>query len=201
MVDCSRIKIDVGVEILFLLHQLGDPLGHPDPLGFADFRTELHCHIPEVRGARIQRLVNAMADAHNFLLLRQLLRDVGIDVIFVPDFLEHIDDAFIGSSMKRTFERADGRGNGGVEISERGDSDASAESRCIHPVVGMEHKRDIESIGRFFCWWFARHQIKKMRGFAKVFTHLWERLSATRAMVVSGDNPDLGRDVSRPLFV
>ena len=57
-----------------------------------------------MRRARVERLVNAMADAHDLLLLRQLLLDVGVDFVFAPDFLEHLDHAFVRAAVERAFQ-------------------------------------------------------------------------------------------------
>ena len=54
-----------------------------------------------MRRARVERLVNAVADAHDFLFLRQLFLDVGVDFVFAADFLQHVDDAFIRAAVER----------------------------------------------------------------------------------------------------
>ena len=59
-----------------------------------------------------------MADAHDFLLLRQLLLDVGIDVVLAPNFLQHSNNAFVRAAVQRSLERADRRRNRGIEIAQ-----------------------------------------------------------------------------------
>ena len=104
VINGRRIKIDVRVQVFLLLHQLGDPLAHPDPFRFADFFAQLYRHRAQMRRARIERFVNAMPDAHDLLLFRQLLLDVGIDVLLVADFLQHLNDAFVRAAVQRPFK-------------------------------------------------------------------------------------------------
>ena len=110
-----------------------------------------------MRRARIERFVNAMTDAHDFLFLRQLLFDVGIDFLLFANFLEHLDDAFVRAAVQRPFKRADGRGDGGVKIAQGRNRHARAKGRCVHPVIGVQDKRDIERVARFLRLRFAAH--------------------------------------------
>ena len=60
-----------------------------------------------MRRTRIKRFVNAMANAHDFLFLRQLLFNVSIDIILIPDLPKHLDHPFVGTAMKRPFQCPD----------------------------------------------------------------------------------------------
>ena len=52
-----------------------------------------------MRRARIERLVNAMANTHDLFLLGKLSLGVSIDVFLVPNFLQHVNHAFVGTAM------------------------------------------------------------------------------------------------------
>ena len=121
-----------------------------DPFRIAEFLAQFDRHPLQMRRARVERLVNAMADAHDFLLLfASLLLDIGIDFVLAADFLQHVDDALIRATVQRAFQGANGRGDGRVEVAQGGNRDAGAESRGVHPVIGMQDKGDIERVGRF----------------------------------------------------
>ena len=107
---------------------------------------EMLCGAPtlEMRRARVERLVNAVPDTHDLLFLRELLLDIGVDFVFAPDLLQHVDHAFIGAAVQRTFKRADRRGDGGVNIAQGGDRDPRAKRRGVHPVIGVQDKGEIE---------------------------------------------------------
>ena len=65
------------------------------------------------------------------------------------DFLEHVDDAFIGAAVQRAFERADGGGDGGINVAQGRDRDARAEGAGVDAVIGVQHIGDVERLGRF----------------------------------------------------
>ena len=65
-----------------------------------------------------------MADAHDFLFLRERVLHPGVHFVLAADFLEHVDDAFIRAAVQRAFERADGAGDGGIHVAQRRDGDA-----------------------------------------------------------------------------
>ena len=113
-------------------------------LGSPSFGAEDLRHALEMRGARVERLVNAMADAHDLFLLRQAFGDVGVHLVERADFLEHFDDALVGAAVQRAFERADGAGDGGIHVAQRGDGDAGAEGGGVHAVVGMQHVAQVQ---------------------------------------------------------
>ena len=82
-------------------------------------------HRLEMRRARIEHFVNAVADAHDFLLLRERVFHPGIDLSQRADLLEHVDDAFIGAAVQRAFERADRGADGGIHVAQRRGDDAA----------------------------------------------------------------------------
>ena len=82
----------------------------------------------KVRRAGVERAVNAMADAHDFLLLGESVFDVGIDIGRAADFLEHFYDAFIRATVEWTLQGADRGGDSGIHVAQGGDGDAGTES-------------------------------------------------------------------------
>ena len=154
-----------------------------------------------MRRARVERLVNAMADAHDLLLLRQLLLDVGIDFVFAPDFLEHVDHAFVRAAVQRPFQGADRERDRGVEVGQRRDGDARAEGRGVHAVIGVQHKRDIERVARFLRLRLAVDQIEEMLRLGQIVAHRRERFALAGAMKIGGDHADLRRDAAGAALV
>src|SRR5581483_886629 len=71
VVSGSRIKVHIGVELLFRVHQLLDSARHFEPLALAAGSAQLLGHLPQVSGARIFGVINTVAEAGNFLLLSQ----------------------------------------------------------------------------------------------------------------------------------
>ena len=61
-----------------------------------------------MRRARVERFINAMADAHDLLFLGEFLLDVAIDVLFRANLFKHVDNAFVSTAVQWTFESADG---------------------------------------------------------------------------------------------
>ncbi len=68
---------------------------HLDPFRFAELGAEDLRHALQVRSARVKRLVNPVANTHDFFLLLKTFGDIGVHLVERADFLEHFDDSFI----------------------------------------------------------------------------------------------------------
>src|ERR1700751_1880783 len=123
--------------------------------------------------------------------------DVGIDLVPTADFLKHVNDAFIGSAMERTLESCDRCGNLRVNICQCRYRDPSAESRGIHPVLGMQYVSDVKRLCLFLRRDFPIQQIEKMRGLAEILSNRWEIQVVTDSVKVRADHSNLGGDTSR----
>ena len=144
VVDGGGIEVHVGVEVLLLLHQLGDALAHVDPLGLAQLIGELLRHALEVRRARVERGVHTVADAHDAAFVGQAILDVRVDLVDLANLVEHLDDALVGAAVQRALERADGAGDGAVHIAERCDGHAAAEGAGVKAVVGVQDVANVD---------------------------------------------------------
>ena len=69
-----RVEVDVRVQLLLGLDQRLDALRHLEPPGVAGALAELLRHLAQVRRPRILGVVDAVAEAGNLLLARQLAR-------------------------------------------------------------------------------------------------------------------------------
>ena len=58
--------------------------------------------------------------------------------------------ALVGAAVQRALERADGAGNGGVDVGEGGGDDAGGKGGGVQFVVGVQNERDIEGLGGGF---------------------------------------------------
>ena len=124
VVNRRGVEIDIRIEPFALLHDLRNLLAHADPFRLAELVAECHSHRTEVRGAGVERFVDAVPDAHDFFLLDELVFDPGLHIFLVADLLEHVDDAFVGAAVERAFEGADGGSNRGIHIRQSGDRHA-----------------------------------------------------------------------------
>src|ERR1019366_8352724 len=101
-----------GVELLVGPYKVFDLLRIFEPLGIAAGMTEVARHLPQVRGSRIFRVVHAVSEAGDFLLLRQQSFDVldGLRAVGV-DLLQDLEDSLVGAAVQRPLQRADSRGH------------------------------------------------------------------------------------------
>ncbi len=143
------VEVDVGVELLLLLHEELDLAGHIEPLGVAGGFAELFGHAAQVRGAGVFGVVDAVAEAGDLLLLGEHLADV-LDGILagLVDGVEEAHGGLVGSAVQRAFEGADGSGDGGVDVGKGGGDDARGEGAGVELVVGVEDEGDVEGADR-----------------------------------------------------
>ena len=154
-----------------------------------------------MRCARVEHFVDAMADSHDLLFLGELLFEPWVDTVFATDFLEHVDDAFIGAAMEGAFEGSDGRGDRGEHVAERCDGDARAEGAGVHAVVGVEHVGDVEGLRGLRGGLCAVDEVEEVSGFGEVLTHGREIFSLPKTMEVRCDHPDFRGDVDCAMIV
>ena len=191
VVHGGGVEIDVRVEVLFAQHDLGDALAHVEPLGFAELGAELLGHALQVRRAGVEHLVNAVADAHDFLFVLQAAGDEVVHLVEVADLLEHLDDALVGSAVQRPLERADGGGDGRVHAAERGDGDARREGRGVHAVVGVQDVAHVDGLFLFLNRFFAVDEIEEVRRLTEGRVGIGQRLALPGQVEIGGDDRHL----------
>src|SRR6516162_2780350 len=120
--------------------------------------------------------------------------DIGIDLVPTADFLKHVNDAFIGSAMKRSLESCDRGSNRRVNIGQCRDRDPSAESRGIHPVLGMQNVSEVKRLCLFLRWGISIEQVEKMRGLTEILSNRWEIQVVTGSVKVRDDHSNLRGD-------
>ena len=101
-----------------------------------------------MRRTWIEHLVNTVTDSHDFLLLRQRVFKPWVNVRLAADLLEHVNDAFVRTTMQRAFQRANRARDRGEHIAQRRHGDARAERARVHAVVRMQNVGYIQCIGR-----------------------------------------------------
>ena len=203
IIDGGGIEIDVGLKVLLLEHDFGDALAHLNPLWLADLRAENLSHALEVRRARVEGLVNPMANAHDFLPLRQRVGDVGIDAVERADFLQHFDDPLVGAAVERPLQGADRAGDGRIHVAQRRDGHAGAEGGGVHAVVGVQHVTHVQRVDFLLRGLFAVDEVEEIGRFAQGRIGREQALALTVAVKIGGDHGDAGDQTKRlePVFV
>ncbi len=141
----------------------------------------------EVRGARVQDFVDAVANAHDLLLPFKFALDEGIDLVEIADLLEHVNDALVGAAVKRALERTDRCGDGGIHVRKCGDGDAGGEGGGVHAVIGMKGERDIEDAGCTVTGDLTVDKIEEVLGLREVFAYFRKVLTVAEAVVCGDD--------------
>ncbi len=118
-------------------------------LGIAGVLAELLAHLAQVGGAGVFGLVDAVAEAGDLLLGGQHILHVfdGIGAGLV-DGVEQAHDAFVGAAVQRSLERADGAGDGRVDVGQGGGDDAGGKGGGVQLVLGVQHQRHVHGAWR-----------------------------------------------------
>src|SRR6516164_2365402 len=120
--------------------------------------------------------------------------DISIDLVLAADFLKHVNDAFIGPAVERPLESGDRSRNRRVNIGQSRDRDPSAESRGIHPVLGMQNVSEVERLGLFLRGSLSIEQIEKMRGLTEILSNRRKVQSVTGSVKIRDDHSNLRGD-------
>ena len=142
---------------------------HLDPLGLAELVAELDRHVPEMRRARVEHLVNAVADAHDLLLLRERVLDPGdppcprgrfpASMWMTPSFAPPCSGPLSVPMAALTAE---------YMSAQRRDDDARGEGGRVEAVLGVQHVGDVERLLASLRGLLAVDQVEEMRGLAQV---------------------------------
>ena len=116
-------------------------------------------HLANQRSAWIVVLVNAVTEAHQaearFLVLRLL--DSRLHVLRRADFLQHLQNGFVRTTVGRSPQCSDARRNGGIRIRAGGADETDGGCRRILLMVRMQNQQQIQCLRR------NRIQLKRLR--------------------------------------
>ena len=186
------IKIHIGLQFFLRPHDVGDPLAHLNPLRFSQLSRQLFRHPLQVRGPRIQHLINAMSNSHNLLLLTHLLLHPGIHFLQRSNLLKHVDHTLIRPSVQRTLQCPDGCANRGINIGQCRGTHPCRKGGGIHPVIRMQNKRHVQRGHRLRPRLLTIEKIKKVSGFPQISSNRRKGLPPTRTVKIGRDHPDFG---------
>ena len=192
VVGGRRVEIDVRVELLFRLDQRLDALRHLEPDRLAGALAEIARHLAQVRRARILGVVDAVTEAGNLFLPRQLGADdffglldrrVGADLEQQP---HHVG---VGAAVQRALQRADRADDRRVDVGERRGGDAGREGGRVQLVVGVQHQRDVEGARRQTARPLAGQHVEEVRRVAehRIRLRSGRRRPPTRPIVATSE--------------
>ena len=149
VIDDAGIVIDIGIDPLGAKDAGGDSLqldGQLIELGPACLGENMFRQLLKHRCPRVLDLVDAMAKAHDFLLVCHRVLEPGTSVRRAADFFEHVEDLFVGSAMQWSGKRADRRADNRVRIGQRRAGNPAAKSGGIHRVLGMQNQACVQHL-------------------------------------------------------
>lgn len=150
VIGSCAVEVDVGVDALGGdggCHGLFDCGALVVESHVACVLRELLGEDFEVRGAWVVGLIDAVTEAHDLVFLRELVERVLLGSFWRSDFVEHDHDAFVGAAVKRAAQAAYGGGDCAVDVAERADDDASAESAVVEAVISVQDEANVEGLG------------------------------------------------------
>ena len=109
--------------------------------GAAGALAEIARHLAQVRGPRVFGLVDAMAEAGDLLLARELAANEVVDALaarVLAEVEQHPHHVGVGAAVQRPFERADRRDDRRIDVGQRGRGHASRKRRGVQLVIGVQ---------------------------------------------------------------
>src|SRR6059036_3024509 len=142
-----RVEVDVRDELLRLVDARVELHRHLVPLELAGLAARVLGHPLEDRGARVARLVDAVAHAHEPALLGDRLLGEGVNPGDLTDLHQRPHDRLTGATVQRPLQRADATGNRRVHVGLRRDDHARREGGGVQLVLGVEREARVEGLG------------------------------------------------------
>ena len=137
-----RLDLDGGV----LVHGLGHLLVHLHPLLLAVVLGQLAEGSLHGRNTGVTVLVHAVTEAHDELLVLELVQRPLLCLGRVTDLQEVLHHGLVSTTVQRALEGADGGGDGGVGIRHRGGHHAGGEGGGVEGVLGVEDEGLIKGL-------------------------------------------------------
>ena len=172
--------------------------------GRAELRQHLVAHLADDLGARIEVLVDAVAEAHQpevaGLVLRH--REVLRDVVDGADLLEHREHRLVGAAMRRTPQRRHAGGDRRIGIRAGAAGQAHGRGAGVLLVIGVQDEQQVERLGgdRVDLVRLARHReqhVQQVAAVVEIVARIDERLPERMLVRRRGDRRDLGDDAVR----
>ena len=194
------VEIDIRKDALAGLRIENDALdllAHLKELEVASVGGDLLGESLEVSRARVVRLVDAVTEAHDELLALELALDEGLDLVHRADLVEHDHDFLVGAAVQRAFEGSDGGRHRAVHVAERGDGDATCESRGVEAVIGVQDQADVQTTSHRVGGLLAVEHPEEIGGDIKRLVGTDERLARTVTVEVGDERRRLGNQSQR----
>ncbi len=150
-------------------------------------------------GARIEVLVDAMAEAHQLerIVLVLGLGQELLDVRHVADFVQHGEYGFVRATVCRSPKGGDTGGDTGERVGTGGASQAHGGSRSVLLMIGMQDEDAIHGLGqhradRFDLARGVEHHVQEVFRVAQVVARIHQRLTDRVLVNHRGDGRHLG---------
>ena len=119
-------------------------------------------------GARIGNFIDAMAEAHDELFRREHLQHSFLSFVRRGKLFDQLHRSLVGAAVQRAAQSADGAGDSGIKIRQRGGDGARGKGRGIELMLGVENQRNIDGAAVQLVRLLAVQQMQKMAGGAVV---------------------------------
>ncbi len=140
------IEIHVRVQILGFLHVLFDAAGGEVEFHVASALAEFLGERAQVCGARVDGVIDAVAEARDLDLVGQAGLHHIHGLVGRARFEQHLHHVFVGAAMQRSFEGGYAGRGGGVDVGKSRGHHAGGKSGSIELVIGMQRQRDVEDV-------------------------------------------------------
>src|SRR3990172_3107410 len=169
-VDGAGVEVDVDVDAArlvgphVLLHLLEDLV----PLWVAQLLAQAARLLAHVAGARVFRLVDRGAEAHDLLLVGEPSRDVRVGAAGVADLGRHLTNGLGGAAVQRPLQRPYGAHDGRVHVAEGGGGYAGGEGGGVGAVLGVKKEVEVHRLDGLSARLAAFEHVEEGCGAAKV---------------------------------
>ncbi len=161
-------------------------------------------HLADDRGARIEVLVNAVAEAHEAerVVLVLGLREVLVDLADVADLVEHLEHGLVGPAVRGPPQRRDACRDRRVRVCAGASGHAHRRRRAVLLVVRVQDEQQVQRLGLdrvdlVGLGGHGKHHLQEVCRVIEFVLRIHERLAG--AQLVSGcrDRRQLGDDTVR----
>src|SRR5437773_4470718 len=149
---------------LLLQHGVLDMLAHREPVRLVGALRQRLAEPLQDHGARVVGLVDAVSEPHDPLPPFEPAADLLLDVLVASDLGQQVHHLLVGATVQRALEGADGAGDGGVHVGQRGGDHARREGRRVHLVVGVQDQCNVERPRRLLVGPLTGQHPEEVRG-------------------------------------
>ena len=198
MINQSRIVINVRIQPFFLQHIVGNFCLNFKEIHIAGTFGHFFRNRTQKLRTRISVLVDSVTETHHLSsALERIFYVINRIHVMIVNFFKHFKNAFVRSTVKRSFQCANSGRQTWIIICKSRSHDSCRESRCIEFMISLKNHDGWKHLGQFFIRPFTGQHVQEVFNDAHLLINVNQRLVVSDSDDCRNDRQHLRQNARR----